>query len=306
MEKQKIRKTIGWIAVGISAVFANFWAYWGINENFHEGWYFEKLQDNLVLMFGQYLLMPIGFMLLSFISIRWNKIGSVMFGLLAVSSYFLFGTLSSGFLLVSLPLAGLGLLYWFGKLEGRKFAYLLVVGLPMLLILSIGTYYMVKVTQRYNDNQFGAKIIQGNEVCLMWAPQGPGWPDNGTSWYEAQKICAHLSIDGSKLEKDEVNVWRLPNVNEAVGSMVCHGANAGGTWNSKTKKASYKHPPDKESPMWDLHRKTIYWWTSTESDSLNAFIIVYNGGVWPRRKTLKADYLNFRAVKDLKHNSMIR
>jgi hypothetical protein len=109
-----------------------------------------------------------------------------------------------------------------------------------------------------------------------------------------------LSIDGTKLEKDEVNIWRLPTVDEAVRSMVYHGNNAGGTWNKIDKKAIYKIQPDKESPLWNIHLKTIYWWTSTEVDSSNVYIIVYNGGVWPRKKTLKADFLNFRAVKELK------
>jgi len=263
MKKLGYKKIIIWIAVSVSAIFANFWAYWGINENFHEGWYFENLWDNIVLMFGQYLLMPIGFMLLSFISIRWNKVGSVLFLLLAVASYFLFGRMNSGFFLVSVPLAGLGLLYWFGKLESRKFAYFLVIVLPLILIFGIGTYHVIRVTHRYNDNQFGTRLIVGNGLSLMWAPQGPGWPDKGISWYEAQKICAHLSIDGTKLEKDEVNIWRLPTVDEAVRSMVYHGNNAGGTWNKIDKKAIYKIQPDKESPLWNIHLKTIYWWTST-------------------------------------------
>jgi hypothetical protein len=82
--------------------------------------------------------------------------------------------------------------------------------------------------------------------------------------------------------------------------MVYHGTNAGGVWDSTGRKTSYKLRPDKESPLWNIHLKTIYWWTSTEVNKSDAYIIVYNGGVWPRKKTLKANYLNFRAVKDIK------
>ncbi len=298
--KSVYKKSLGWIAIGLSVIFAVFWAYWGVNENFHEGWYFENLWDNIALMFGQYLLMPLCFMLLSFISVRWNKIGSVLFILLAAASYLLFGKMSAGFFLVALPLAGLGILYWFGETSHRKFAYFLIIGLPLILIMGTGSYYIFRVTHRYNDHQFGERLVEGNGLTLIWAPQGPGWPDEGFSWYEAENICAHLSADGTRLEKEKVNIWRLPTVDEAVRSMVYHGKNAGGIWNKINKKASYKVRPDKESPLWNIHLKTIYWWTATEADDSNSYIIVYNGGVWPRQKTLKADYLNFRAVKELK------
>ncbi|MDR3714065.1 MAG: hypothetical protein P4L51_14695, partial [Puia sp.] len=48
--------TLGWIAVSISTALACFWALWGINENFHEGWYFDSVWRNVGLMMVQYLL----------------------------------------------------------------------------------------------------------------------------------------------------------------------------------------------------------------------------------------------------------
>lgn len=299
MEKLKRQKLIIWIAISLSAVFANFWAYWGINENFHEGWYCVSFWDNVLLMFVQYLLVPLGFMLLSVVSIRWSKVGSGLHMLLAIGSYFLFGKMKAGFFLVGVPLVGLALLYWFGKLEHRRLAYFLVMGLPLIQIFGIGTFHAIRVANRYNDNNFDIRQIQGNGVALIWAPQGPGWPDNGTSWYDAKKICAHLNSKGTALQNEELNIWRLPTVDEAVRSMVYHGNNAGGVWDSNSGKARYEFQPDKESPLWNIHLKTIYWWTSTEANQTNAYIIVYNGGVWPRWKKLKADYLNFRAVKGI-------
>ena len=53
MEKRILRKLTAWTAVSTSAVFANFWAYWGINENFHEGWYSVSFWGNVLMMFGQ-------------------------------------------------------------------------------------------------------------------------------------------------------------------------------------------------------------------------------------------------------------
>jgi hypothetical protein len=306
MEKLKRIKVIAWIAISISAIFANIWAYWGINENFHEGWYNIRFWDNVLLMFFQYLLMPIGFMVLAFVAIRWNKVGAVCHLLLAGGAFYFFGGMHAGFFLVSLPLIGLSLLYWFGRIEKRKFAYLLVIGLPLIQIFGIGTFQAIRVANRYDDHNFEARFIKGNTVELIWAPTGPGWPDNGTSWFEAKSICAHLNEDGKTLSDKELDIWRLPSINEAVCSQVYHGHNAGGSWNNASGKALYKDQPDKESPLWNMHLKTIYWWTSTELNAKTSYIIVYNGGVWPRQKKLKVGYLNFRAVKEVKQKSLIK
>lgn len=128
--------------------------------------------------------------------------------------------MGAGFFLVALPLAGLALLYWFAKLERRRFACFLVIGLPLLQIFGIGTFHAIRVAHRYDDGNFGARVIESNGVRLMWAPQGPGWPDNGTSWQDAKRICAHLNREGTALQNDELNIWRLPTVDEAVRSIV--------------------------------------------------------------------------------------
>ena len=49
------RQIVGWIAVGLSTAVTCFWAFWGIIENFHEGWYYESWFSNVELMFVQYL-----------------------------------------------------------------------------------------------------------------------------------------------------------------------------------------------------------------------------------------------------------
>ena len=45
--------------MGLSTLAACVWAFWGIVENFHEGWYYSSLWANLGLMLSQY----VGFML---------------------------------------------------------------------------------------------------------------------------------------------------------------------------------------------------------------------------------------------------
>lgn len=142
-------------------------------------------------------------------------------------------------------------------------------------------------------------IVEGNGVTLAWAPRGPGWPDRGVSWHEAKNICSHLSEDGMTVMETEQNIWRLPTVDEAVRSMMLHGENSGGIWYKEEEKAVYNKKPDKESPLWDVHSKVIYYWTrdtSVDNDEL-AYIVVYHGGVYERYKKNHQSYLSFRAVK---------
>ena len=123
----------------------------------------------------------------------------------------------------------------------------------------------------------------------------------GISWGKANEICRYLSEDGMVIMKEEQNIWRLPAVNEAVRSMMIHKENAGGVWSADKKSAKYDKKPDKESPLWDVHSKVIYYWTADTSvkDETRAYIIVYHGGVFDKRKTDSQDYLSFRAVKDV-------
>jgi hypothetical protein len=79
--------------------------------------------------------------------------------------------------------------------------------------------------------------------------------------------------------------------------MARHGENSGGVWDAGTAKATYRTRPDKESPLWHVHSQVIYWWTATEVDEKRAYIIVYDGKVWPRSKHLTPDYLGFRCVR---------
>lgn len=78
-----------------------------------------------------------------------------------------------------------------------------------------------------------------------------------------------------------------------------HGHNASGIWKQETRKAEYERTPDKETPLWDVHAKVIYYWTSDTDplDARRAYITVYHGGVFSRRKTEGQAYLSFRAVK---------
>ena len=292
------RQIIGWIAVGLSTIITCIWAFWGIIENFHEGWYYESLWSNVGLMFVQYLSPMLLFMGVALISIRWPRQGAGLHVILALLAAWFFQAFSNAAtFLVIVPLIGIGVCYWFGRPQPRKLAVALAIVLPLLTLTLSGMEPVLRVSQRLDDGVLQARLVQGNGVILTWAPDGPGWPREGADWYGAQRACQYLGEDGLTLAPSPQHTWRLPTVDEVVRSMARHGQNSGGVWDADTAQASYETTPDKESPLWNAHSQVIYWWTATEVDEEHAYIIVYDGKVWQRAKQFSAAYLGFRCVK---------
>ena len=289
---------VGWLAVALSTVVTCFWAFWGIVENFHEGWYHTSLLANVGLMLLQYLSPMLVFMGVALVSITWPRAGAGLHLLVALFAIWFFQSLTNTVtLLFIVPLVGLGALYWFGRPRPRKLAVSVAVALPLLTLIASGTAPAIRVAGRVDDGNGEARLVQGNGVSLIWAPQGPGWPRSGDTWHEALRVCQYLGQDGQTVAATPQHIWRLPTVEEAVRSMARRGRNSGGVWDTQTASAAYRTTPDKESPLWDPHSQVIYWWTATEIDAAQAYIIVYDGRVWPRSKQLAPAYLGFRCVK---------
>jgi hypothetical protein len=292
------RQIAGWIAVGLSIVITCFWAFWGIIENFHEGWYYESTLSNVGLMLIQYLSPMLIFMGVTLFSISWPRIGAGLHVLSAfLAAWFFQAFTNPGTLLLILPLMGIGVLYWFGQPHPRKTAIYLAVGLPMVTLIISGIEPAVRVSQRLDDGNYQARLVHGNGVELVWAPEGPGWPRAGANWHEAEQVCQHLGDDGLTSVSVAQYIWRLPTVDEAVRSMARGGLNSGGVWDADIAKATYETTPDKESPLWNVYSQVIYWWTATGIDKEHAYIIVYDGKVWSRAKQFGPDYLGFRCVR---------
>jgi len=233
------------------------------------------------------------------VSIYYPRIGGGLHAAVALLAIWFFDAFSNAatFLIV-LPLMGLGALYWFGRPQPRTAAVTLSIGLPLLTLILAGISPVVRVSQRVDDGNLQAQLVHGNGVDLVWAPDGFGWPRSGTSWDEAEKTCQSLTEDGLSIAATPLDFWRLPTVDEAVRSMSLHGQNSSGVWDEETATAEYESPPDKESPLWNIHSQVIYWWTATEVDEDHAYIIVYDGKVWPRSKDFGPAYLGFRCVKN--------
>jgi hypothetical protein len=291
---------LGWIAVGIVIVIASLWAYWGGIENFHEGWYSKSIWENISMMIVQYFSLALVFIIIGIIGIRFPIASLPLCVVIGIAAAIILSGTSFSVLwaMIIIPLTGLGLLFFFGRAKPKRLAYILVASLPIVILLITSIIGLVRVSQRVDDGDYGQRRVETESVCLIWAPRGPGWPDDGVSYYEAREICAHLNEDGTEILDKKVNIWRLPIVEEAVTSQMLHGENAGGIWDPRHEKAIYRLTPDKETPLWDPHSKVIYYWTDTIESEERAYIIVYNGGVYTRSMEIHPDYLSFRAVKE--------
>jgi hypothetical protein len=289
---------VGWAAVVASAAFACVWAFWGAIENFHEGWYFESAWQNVGLMLAQYLGPAILFVALGLVAQRSPRIGALFHALLALAVIRFFNT-RSGAELIAIPFALMSVAYGFGRVPRGRVPTLLVAGLPAMVAIAAGGAPAIRTATRIDDGRRDARIIAGNGVTLLWAPQGPGGPTSGVSWSEAGRRCAELSADGASVSPGTPAVppWHLPSVEEVVRSMTRHGKNAGGTWDAASAGATYREPPDKETPLWNPHSQIIYWWTATAADSVRALSVTYDGKVWPRPKRAAYGYLGFRCVR---------
>lgn len=298
MRNTNKRQIAGWMAVGISIGITCFWAFWGIIENFHEGWYYPFWPMNVALMLGQYLSPMLIFMGVTLTAIAWPRFGGILYIILALLAVWFFQAFSNAAtFLIILPLLGLGLLYWFGRPQPRRIIALLAAGLPLLTLIIFGAEPVLRVSQRLDDGNRQIHLVQGNGVSLIWAPEGPGWPREGANWDEAQRACQYLTEDGLTLASSPQQLWRLPTVDEAVRAMARHGQNSGGVWDAVNARATYNTRPDKESPLWNTHSQVIYWWTATAVDEARAYIIAYDGQVWPRTRQFGPAYLGFRCVK---------
>ncbi len=291
---------LGWAGVSIVLVIASLWAYWGGIENFYEGWYSESIWENILMMIIQYWLLTLIFLIIGIISIRFPKVSLPLCAVIGIAAAFvLFGAhFSVIWLMIIIPLVVIGLLFFFGRVKHRKIAYILLTAIPAAILIITSIFGLVRVYKRVDDGNYGQRKVETEEICLIWAPRGPGWPDDGASYYKAKELCAKLNEDGTEILDEEVDIWRLPTVEEAVASQMLHGKDAGGVWDSEDEMATYNFTPDKETPLWDPHSKVIYYWTDTMTSEDRAYIIVYDGEVYSRSAESQPDYLSFRAVKD--------
>jgi hypothetical protein len=296
MSNKQTQKVIGWITAFTTLSIICLWSYWGVNEAFHEGWYHTSLLQNLSLTFIQYLSIPIILLTLSLIAIHHKRLGFGLFIALGVFALLFFNS-NAGRIMIFVPMLLLASGFYFGKFQRKKTIVLSFIIIPLLIILSFGIPQLYKVENRFSDNDFGSRIITGNNINLTWAPQGIGFPLEGTNWSTSVDNCARLDEKGTRLEDDGMNIWRLPSRDEVVRSMTRKNNNAIGFIND-SGIAQYDIKPDKETPLWNPNSKVIYYWTSESKNEKQAYLVAYNGYILERSKDSGANYQGYRCVKE--------
>lgn len=213
----------------------------------------------------------------------------------------------------------------------RNLGYLLILGISLLVFVGVSAYYLPQVLRRVDDGDRRSRLIVGNEADLIWAPEGPGWnwkqPDG---WYPAWSqaaaygvpplgfevkaayqdlyptseemtatgLCSYLSDDGTTVLNEPLYIWRLPVVDEIVGSLVKRGHNAGCIWNGEPGKAECEVNPDKETPLWAPDAAPIYYWAAEELDQNNAWYVSYSGSVHYQPKGWSNSRHSYRCVRE--------
>ncbi|MBI9046636.1 MAG: hypothetical protein JEZ06_19250 [Anaerolineaceae bacterium] len=330
-------RTPGWIANLLMIIITAFWFYWSVGEMFHEGWWGPFYIRLLYMIPGTV------FLLLALSSLKWPQIGGwlvILFGgaftLMFLDFEIIDGKLSigrdlAGFM-VSGPLVFLGILFllearnrkkrlangWTAhpKWWRRNIWYILAIAPPVLILIGFSIYYLPIVLSRMDDGDRGARLIEGNDVTLIWAPEGPGWnwrQDFGgfPSWNRIAlygmdpigmgdkpgygreigvfasneemakyNLCLYLNEDGLTLETEPQYIWRMPTVDEYLRSFARHGENAGCEWHGE-EHAQIKCDilPDKETPLWDPELEPIYYWAAEEFSENKAYFVSFNGWV---------------------------
>jgi hypothetical protein len=295
MPADRLRLAAGWAAVALSSAALCFWAFWGSAEAFHEGWYHRSLSNNLALTLGQYLAPALLLLVPIMVALQWRLAALPVFLALAIVAALFFHR-GAGVVLIAIPLAVLGILYALGRPEPRRWAWRAVLILPLITAILTGTVPGYRAITRLDDGNYGARLVVGNGVRLVWAPAGPGWGEHYASWDQATQACANLTPDGRSLSPTSVRIWRLPTVDEAVRSMVRGGRNAGGVWDPAAHQATYRIWPEKETPLWRRYSQIIYWWTSSEDRPDSRYRIAYNGYVASFGKRGWGDYWSYRCV----------
>jgi len=330
-------RTAGWVARSIIIIITTFWTYWSIGEMYHEGWWGPFYIQLLYLIPGT------AFLILTLVAIKWPKAGAWLIIVFGVAVVFLFLDVSfvdgkltierelTG-LIISIPLVTLGILFLVearnekrrGTDDGgsqpkwwrRNLWYLLAIIPPVLSLIGFSIYYLPIVLTRQDDGDRGARLIEGNGVRLIWAPEGPGWnwrQDFGgfPSWnrialyglppvgmddkpgYGSEigvfaaaeemskyNLCLYLDEDGLTLLTEPQNIWRMPTVDEYLRSFSRHGQNAGCVWSGEDHaQIKCQVLPDKETPLWAPDLEPIYYWAAEEYNDRNAYFVSFNGWV---------------------------
>lgn len=321
----------GWIAISLLTAFSSFWVFWSFGELYYEAW---GLPFHMVI---RYVIPAAICLALTVICLIWPRIGGsilivvgIWFGIWWMQLQFARGMRDPFQFVITFLLSGslavIGLLFWYdARVRSkeppaeeiprtwfrRNLRWLIATGIPVGIALGATIGNAPILILRQDDGIRTERLIEGNGVRLIWAPEGPGWAKGGEetgsnlAWNQIALyglppvgfdlkakdayrqatqaemdsfcLCRYLSGDGTTLMDQPQNVWRMPTTQEVVRSLIHHGKHAGCTWDGEAQHAVCEELPDKESPLWATDYMPIYMWTADEHDTAEAYFVGYNG-----------------------------
>ncbi len=181
-QKRNLHKVPGAFAAILMIAATIFWTYWGISELYHEGWWgawYNRL----------YYLAPIAATLIpTLVAFRWPLAGGVLIIFVGVFALFFFDNdvafIGLAIALVGVAFLGEGILKRKSPYEARihqtawwrrDWRYLLALGAPLIITVGVSAIRLPVVLTRVDDGDRSIRLIEGHEVNLIWAPEGPGW-----------------------------------------------------------------------------------------------------------------------------------
>jgi len=131
-KKEMAKRIVGWTAVTVTVLFASLWTYQSIIR------YYQPTVD-LFAFFVQYLSLTIALVASALVSMKWPKAGLGLHVAVAALFAWLFSldAFDMAGPLIAIPLFVLGILYFFGRPEPRKWACRITWGLPLVVILGL-------------------------------------------------------------------------------------------------------------------------------------------------------------------------
>ncbi len=182
LSKETIARLPGWGSAILMIFFTVFWAYWGTNEMYHEGWWgawYNRLP---------YLAPLVAVLIPSLLAFRWPVAGGSLILLIGGFALFFF---SSDVAYIGLAIALVGVAFITDGILKRRlpvaekttsspwwlrhWRYLALLVAPLIVFLAVSAMMLPVVLTRMDDGNRAARLIRGNEVDLVWAPEGPGW-----------------------------------------------------------------------------------------------------------------------------------
>jgi hypothetical protein len=258
-----------------------FWVFWGTAEMYYEGW------GNPFPLPLAYLIPGTACLLFTLLALTWPRVGGWLLIVIGIGFTIWWWILAAGrgwlnikWVLITFPFSGMlvltGILFLLDARNRRRFRaqgeqpdprwwvrhlrYLVGIGVPVAIFLGVSGYYFPTLIRRVDDGNRGARLIEGNGVTLIWAPEGPGWnwkqpwggyPSwNSLAFYGVEPVglkkqseigegvfasedamretglCVYLNEDGTQLMDTPQYIWRMPTVEEIARSMTLHNQNA--------------------------------------------------------------------------------